>query len=45
MQGLQVWFPVGELKPHMPPDQKNPKHKTEVQHCNQFNKDFESGPH
>ena len=23
---------------------RNPKHKTETQHCNKFNKDFKNGP-
>ena len=43
MQGVQVQSLVGELRSHMPCDQK--KKTKQKQYCNEFNKDFENGPH
>ena len=43
MQGVRVWFLVGELRPHMPHGQKN-KIK-QKQYGNKFNKDFKNVPH
>ena len=43
-QGVQVWSLVGELRTHMPWNQKT-KHKQQKQYCNKFNKDFLNGPH
>ena len=44
MQGVQVPSLVGELRRHLPCGQK-PKHKTQKQYCDKFNKDFKNGLH
>ena len=44
MQGVQVQFLVGELRPHTPRSQKN-QNMEQKQCCNQFNKDCKNDPH
>ena len=36
MQGVWVWFLVGDLRSHMPCSQKN-QNKEQKQYCNKFN--------
>ena len=44
--GVAGLIPGRETKiPHASWPKKTPKRKTEVQHCNKFNKDFENGQH
>ena len=44
MQRVRVQSLVGELRSHVPCDQKTKTEKQE-QYCNQFNKDFKNGLH
>ena len=46
MQGVWVRSLFGELRSHMPSDQKNKTQNIkQKQCCNKFNKDFINGPH
>ena len=45
MQGVQVQFLVGELRPHTPRSQKKKQNVEQKQCCNQFNKDCKKDPH
>ena len=45
LQEMWVQSLVGELRSHMPCNQKNQNTQKEKQYCDEFNKDFKHGPH